>query len=198
MSLNSSYLASTSVSLRSPLLSSFLPSFLSSFLPSRMENPIQIVSVSTSSLKKNKLFARTSTVRKGSESAKGAAELGQLSQCAAILVAVWYRMFASHVRGRREITKSRQTAPLTRGMISSATATPRNRVDDWRRLASATSERAGGRAVVRANAASENSLYALLHYHFCLPPPRSRGLARPLSYLTALPPGLSASPRCAC
>lgn len=55
------------------------------------------------------------------------------------------------------------------------------------------SERASERASRRANAASENSLYARLHYHFCLPPLRSRGLARPLSYLTTLPLCL---PRC--
>lgn len=58
------------------------------------------------------------------------------------------------------------------------------------------SERASEREAERADAASENSLYALLHYHFCLPPLRSRGLARPLSYLTASPPGPSTL-RCA-
>jgi len=94
-----------------------------------------------------------------------------------------------------EKSRGSRQAALIRGMIPSGTATPRNRVDDWRWLASATraSERASERASRRANAASENSLYARLHYHFCLPPLRSRGLARPLSYLTTLPLCL---PRC--
>lgn len=90
-------------------------------------------------------------------------------------------MFASHVRGRREIARSRQAAPLTRGMVSSGhrdTAEPRRRLTATRFCCA--SERASG----RANAASENSLYALLHYHFCLPPP-----AKPRTRSPAFLPG---------
>lgn len=105
--------------------------------------------------------------------------LGQLPpQRAAILVAV-DRMFALHDRGgKRNRKQSVREVQRQRRMIKDTTETttrPRNHVVDWRILG------------FYYSSASENSLCAL-------PPSQPRrGLARPLSYLTAWP--LSLPPR---